>query len=64
MKGTSLGNYIAARYADRLLALKPEDMPENSHWERADPQRRTCQECLTDFLSKLDVPEDEADYIE
>jgi hypothetical protein len=42
MKGTALGNYIAAAYADRLRALRPEDMEEQSHWERADPLPRRC----------------------
>lgn len=32
MKGVVLGSFIAARYAHRLLALKPEDMPENSYY--------------------------------
>lgn len=33
MKGTCLGSFIAKAYADRLLNLSPEEMPENSHWE-------------------------------
>src|SRR3990167_6929422 len=33
MKGTSLGSWVARAYADRLLALRAEDMPENSHWQ-------------------------------
>lgn len=32
MLGTVLGNYIASEYRDRLMALKPEQMPEQSHW--------------------------------
>lgn len=31
MKGTCLGDFIAKHYADRLNALTPDDMPENSH---------------------------------
>lgn len=42
MKGACLGDWIAEAYSDRLLALKPEDMPENSHWERAEKPRRIC----------------------
>lgn len=34
MKGTSLGNWIARAYADRLLKLRPSQMPEQKHWER------------------------------
>jgi hypothetical protein len=34
MKGSCFGDFIAKHYADRLLALKPEDMPEQSHWKR------------------------------
>lgn len=33
MTGTSLGNYIASRFRDRLLRLKEKDMPEHCHWE-------------------------------
>jgi hypothetical protein len=43
MKGTSLGNYIARAYADRLNALKPEDMEAQSHWERAKYPRQLCE---------------------
>jgi hypothetical protein len=43
MQGTSLGNYIAAKYADRLRALKPEDMEAQSHWERAEHPRQVCE---------------------
>jgi hypothetical protein len=33
MKGTALGNYIARKYADRLMTLTPEQMDSQSHWE-------------------------------
>lgn len=42
MKGTSLGMWIARAYADRLRALKPEQMDEQSHWELAAKPRRYC----------------------
>jgi len=50
MKGTVLGDFIAKHYADRLRSLKPEDMPEQSHWKAADKPRaicinRDCQHC-------------------
>lgn len=50
MKGTSLGNWIERAYADRLRALKPEDMPEQSHWE-ADYKAWICRECLPDRIA-------------
>ena len=48
MKGTAFGRWLAREYASRLYALKPEQMPEQSHWERADPTPRLCEdiECL------------------
>jgi hypothetical protein len=42
MKGSSLGYWIANTYADRLMKLKPEDMPEQGHWEPYDDPRRFC----------------------
>lgn len=56
MQGTSLGNWIASAYADRLLRLKSADMPAQSHWSYADkPQWLCCDmECLID----LDNPRD------
>jgi hypothetical protein len=33
MRGTVLGDWLTYAYADRLRALKPEDMPENFHWQ-------------------------------
>jgi hypothetical protein len=52
MQGTSLGNWIARNYADRLLALTPEQMPEQSHWQ---PDRtRTCDGiCKDEYLNEL-----------
>jgi hypothetical protein len=53
MKGTSLGNWIARAYADRLLKLRAKDMPANSHWERAEHPRRLCEklDCMIDINS-------------
>lgn len=40
MRGTVIGNWVAATFPNELLALKPEDMPANSHWQ---PERaRQC----------------------
>jgi hypothetical protein len=33
MQGTCLGNFIASHYADRLLTLTPDQMPEQSHYD-------------------------------
>lgn len=48
MKGAVLGNWIARTYADRLVRLTPGQMAKRSHWERADPLPRICDdvECL------------------
>jgi hypothetical protein len=35
MRGTVIGNWIAATFPNELCALKPEDMPAQSHWESA-----------------------------
>lgn len=43
MEGTALGSWIARAYADRLLALRPEDMPAQSHWQPARNPRRICE---------------------
>jgi hypothetical protein len=51
MKGTALGNWIARAYAERLRALKAEDMPENSEWRR-DDNAWVCYECATDRILK------------
>jgi hypothetical protein len=32
MKGTALGSWIAREYQERLVNLKPEDMPKQSHY--------------------------------
>jgi hypothetical protein len=42
MQGTCLGNWIAHEYRDRLMKLKPEEMPEQAHWERSPNPRRVC----------------------
>lgn len=48
MQGTCLGNWLAKAFADRLVALKPDDMPPNSHWEQAKNPRKVCRnlECI------------------
>lgn len=43
MIGTNLGTYVARAYADRLLALKADDMEAMSHWEPAEKPRRLCE---------------------
>src|SRR5215813_1314455 len=43
MEGTALGNWVARRYADRLLALRAKDMPAQSHWQRAED----CYRCFS-----------------
>jgi len=55
MKGTSYGNYIAARFRDRLNQLNdPETMPKHSHWE-PDHTAWICRECLPSRI-KQDLP--------
>ncbi len=44
MEGTVIGTFIARAFADRLNALTPADMPEQSHWQRAENPRRVCRE--------------------
>jgi len=43
MWGTVLGGWASREYADRLRALKPQDMPEQSHWEPAEKPSRYCE---------------------
>lgn len=52
MKGTCLGDWVARAYRDRLLDLKPEDMPEQSHWE-PDHRRRCDGECYQTYKKAL-----------
>jgi hypothetical protein len=52
MKGTCLGDFIADRFADRLLKLKEKSMPEQSHWEPSNKRRCANLDCL---LAKHDV---------
>lgn len=33
MEGTNLGTYLESHFADRLLKLTPNQMPEQSHWQ-------------------------------
>lgn len=61
MTGTSLGDYIAKRFADRLLKLKPKDMPSHSHWEpkRARVCGDKCHEAHHEALMQAIVKETE-----
>lgn len=64
MKGTCLGNWIARTFKDRLLALKPEQMPAQSHWERADPLPRVCDnvDCLIAHKKPIAGKDDEFEF--
>lgn len=44
MRGTVIGNWIASTFADELRKLKPEQMPEHTHWEWTpeDKAKRVC----------------------
>jgi hypothetical protein len=55
MQGTCLGDYIARAYADRLLALTADDMPQQSHWEpnRHPVRDRTCCDCKNEWTSAV-----------
>jgi hypothetical protein len=57
MKGTVLGNWLASAFADRLLKLKPEDMPEQSHWQRVENPRRICRDtnCIIDRVKEATI---------
>lgn len=48
MQGTSLGDWVARTYRDRLMTLTPDEMEEHSHWERAEHPRMLCDDvnCL------------------
>lgn len=52
MRGTVIGDWIARAFPNELLALNPEDMPANSHWE---PERaRVCLgKCYEDWLKAI-----------
>jgi hypothetical protein len=62
MRGTVIGNWLAATFPNELRALKPEDMPKNSHWQ---PDRtRVCNgQCKVEH-DKLMMAAIEADEIE
>lgn len=45
MEGTCLGTFLETFYADRLNALTPDQMPAQSHWERAAKPRWFCNDC-------------------
>jgi rubredoxin len=51
MRGTVLGNWLTYAYRDRLLALRPQDMPKNSHWE-PDHRAFVCRSCAVARLAK------------
>lgn len=51
MRGTVFGIWLAAAYRDKLLLLKPADMPEHSHWE-PDYSAFICRACIVDRVSK------------
>lgn len=50
MRGTVIGNWVAATFPKELLALKPEDMPPNSHWEAE--RARQCDGACKDQAEK------------
>jgi hypothetical protein len=54
MRGTVIGSWIARTFAKDLCSLKPEQMPENSHWE---PERaRICDaECKDEYMTLLNA---------
>ncbi len=65
MQGTCLGSFLESAYADRLRALKPEDMPAQSHWQP--DLRRVCEgKCKTDYNKRLmsAIADGKADEIE
>jgi hypothetical protein len=51
MKGTALGDYIAKAYADRLMKLKPEDMPAQGHWQ-PDYNTFVCRACMNERINR------------
>lgn len=59
MRGTSLGNWIASEFKDSLLSLKESDMPEQSHWERAENPRRRCDDIECFIKEQMKEPESE-----
>lgn len=56
MRGTALGRYIARAYADRLNALTPDQMPAQSHWERAREPRMLCDDVDCRIAHKVAKP--------
>lgn len=62
MKGTCLGSFIAAAYADRLNGLRPEDMPEQSHWQP--DRKRICNgKCFEEWNAKrIEAIADDKEY--
>lgn len=59
MQGTVFGSWLAYAYADRLMKLKPKDMPAQSHWQRAENPRRICSdvECRLKRLRESGEPD-------
>jgi hypothetical protein len=65
MKGTDLGDYIARAYADRLMKLRPEDMEEHKHFERAEKPRMICENaaCVVSNIHANGAGEDNENYL-
>lgn len=66
MRGTVVGHWITAAFPDELRALKPKDMPENSHWqhERARICADKChEEAHAKFMDALAASCEGADKI-
>lgn len=53
MRGTVFGNWLTYAYTDRLLKLKPEDMPEHTEW-RPDYHAFICRDCSVKRLAQWD----------
>lgn len=52
MEGACLGNWLTYAYPDRLRELRPDDMPENSHWE-PDHKRICAGKCHDEWHAAL-----------
>jgi hypothetical protein len=60
MRGTVIGNWIAATFPKELCSLKPEDMPEQFHWQ-PDHTRVCTGKCHDEYITKLNnATEEEA----
>lgn len=54
MRGTVIGNWIAATFPKELCALEPADMPEHSRWERSD-NRYCASKCKATYTAALEA---------